>query len=112
MDEWNCHDRVAGRKGRAFLVLFGLLCTAAAVGCRPKTRDVGAAEVPVVPVSHPVQRVVTDYVDFTGRTNAVESVDIIARVTGYLRKTLFKEGSEVKEGGPVRDRPAPVPGAV
>lgn len=40
----------------------------------------------------------TDYVDFTGRTNAVQSVDIRARVSGYLVKMPFKEGAEVKEG--------------
>jgi multidrug efflux system membrane fusion protein len=77
-------------------VLFGLLLAATA-GCRSKTRELGPADIPV-PVSHPVQRVVTDYVDFTGRTDAVQSVNIIARVTGYLEQMPFKEGSEVKRG--------------
>ena len=36
--------------------------------------------------------------DFTGRTEAVQSVDIRPRVTGYLVKMPFKEGSEVKAG--------------
>jgi multidrug efflux system membrane fusion protein len=45
-----------------------------------------------------VQRQVTDYVDFTGRTDAVEAVDVRARVTGYLVKLPFKEGAEVKKG--------------
>ena len=67
-------------------------------GCRPKTREIGAAEVPVLPVSHPIERVITDYVDFTGRTDAVQSVNIIARVTGYLVQMPFKEGAEVKAG--------------
>ncbi len=40
----------------------------------------------------------TDYVDFTGRVNAVESVDIRARVSGYLVRMPFKEGAEVKKG--------------
>jgi multidrug efflux system membrane fusion protein len=80
------------------VVLFGLLLTVAVVGCRPKTREIGAAEVPVLPVSHPIERVITDYVDFTGRTDAVQSVNIIARVTGYLVQMPFKEGAEVKAG--------------
>jgi multidrug efflux system membrane fusion protein len=50
----------------------------------------------VVPVSQPVTRDVTDYVDFTGRTDAVESVGVRARVTGYLVKVPFAEGSEVR----------------
>ncbi len=80
------------------VILLGLLLTAVAAGCRSKTREVGAAEVPVVTVSHPVQQVVTDYVDFTGRTDAVQSVNIVPRVTGYLVQMPFKEGSEVKAG--------------
>jgi multidrug efflux system membrane fusion protein len=52
----------------------------------------------VVPVSHAVEEEVTDYVDFTGRTEAVQAVNIVARVTGYLVKMPFTEGSEVKEG--------------
>jgi multidrug efflux system membrane fusion protein len=51
-----------------------------------------------LPVSKPVQREVTDYVDFTGRTNAIEAVDVRPRVTGYLMQMPFKEGSEVKKG--------------
>ena len=51
-----------------------------------------------MPVSKPVQRLVTDFVDFTGRTDAVQAVDIRPRVTGYLVKMPFKEGSEVKKG--------------
>jgi multidrug efflux system membrane fusion protein len=80
------------------VVLFGLLLTVAVAGCRAKTREIGAAEVPVLPVSHPIERVITDYVDFTGRTDAVQSVNIIARVTGYLVQMPFKEGAEVKAG--------------
>src|SRR5262249_46787581 len=43
-----------------------------------------ATGTPVVSVSKPVEREVTDYVDFTGQTQAKDSVDIRARVTGYL----------------------------
>ena len=53
-------------------------------------------EPPALPVSKPVQRQVTDYVDFTGRTDAVEAVDVRPRVTGYLVSMPFKEGSEVR----------------
>jgi multidrug efflux system membrane fusion protein len=49
-------------------------------------------------VSRPVARQVTDFVDFTGRTAAVNAVDIRARVTGYLVKVPFTEGAEVKTG--------------
>jgi RND family efflux transporter MFP subunit len=54
--------------------------------------------VPKVRVSLPVQHPVTDYEDFPGRVEAVDSVDIRARVTGYLDKVNFREGMEVKKG--------------
>ncbi len=53
---------------------------------------------PAVTVSYPLQREVTDYQDYTGRTAAVDSVQIQARVTGYLDKIYFTEGAEVTEG--------------
>ncbi len=67
-------------------------------GCQNKKPAVGASESIVVPVSRPIQREVTDYVDFTGRISAVQSVDIRPRVTGYLTKMPFKEGADVKTG--------------
>ena len=56
------------------------------------------AELPSMPVSQPVQRQVVDFVDFVGKTEASQTVKIIPRVTGYLTKTAYKEGSEVKRG--------------
>jgi multidrug efflux system membrane fusion protein len=71
----------------------------AAGGCRQDTTTSVAPSPPlVVPVSQPVQREVTDFVDFTGRINAVQSVDVRPRVTGYLKRMPFKEGAEVKAG--------------
>jgi multidrug efflux system membrane fusion protein len=67
-------------------------------GCARESPQVAPPQPLVVPVSQPVEREVTDYVDFTGRTDAVEAVDIRPRVTGYLVKMPFREGSEVKEG--------------
>ena len=55
-------------------------------------------DVVVVPVSHPAKDTVTDFADFTGQTNSMKPTNIIARVTGYVDKTPFKEGSEVKTG--------------
>ena len=67
-------------------------------GCQPSPPQVAPAEPPVLPVSKPVRREVTNFVDFTGRTDAVQAVDIRPRVTGYLKRMPFKEGSEVKKG--------------
>src|SRR5215813_8994748 len=51
-----------------------------------------------VTVSRPVEQYVTDYVDFTGRTAAVDSVEVRARVWGYLDRVNFQEGALVKKG--------------
>jgi multidrug efflux system membrane fusion protein len=84
---------------RVFLS-FGFSCVAAATltGCNHSPPPVASAKPPVIPVSHPVQRKVTNFVDFTGRTAAVLSLDVRPRVSGYLIKTPFQEGAEVKKG--------------
>jgi multidrug efflux system membrane fusion protein len=70
-------------------------------GCQQKAPQAASnSGPPVIPVSHPVQRKVTDFVDFTGRLDAKQSVAVRPRVTGYLieSKNQFKEGSDVKKG--------------
>jgi multidrug efflux system membrane fusion protein len=84
---------------RVSIALCGSLL--AASGCRQQPASVAPAEPPAIPVSQPVERKVQDSVDFTGRTEAVQSVDIRPRVTGYLVKTEFKEGAIVKAGDPL-----------
>jgi len=65
------------------------------LGCeRPQSK--AKPEPVTVVVSAPVQREVADYIDLTGRTDAVKSVDLRARVSGYLDKINFKDGEEVK----------------
>jgi len=78
------------------LLLLVCALIAAATGCVTPPPPPPATEA-VVTVSQPVKRDVTDYIDYTGRTDAVNSVDIRPRVTGYLVKMPFTEGSEVKK---------------
>ena len=70
------------------------------VGCmRSQAQPAGPPpEPPEVLVSLPIVREVTDYADFPGRTEAVNAIEVRARVTGYLDKVNFKEGSDVKQG--------------
>jgi multidrug efflux system membrane fusion protein len=70
-----------------FLSLFG--------GCTKTDLKNESQSPPGIPISRPVEREITEYVDFTGRTEAVELVDIRPRVTGYLVKIPFREGAEV-----------------
>jgi len=71
-------------------------------GCgKPPAPVAGLPKLPEVVVALPVVRQVTDYEDFTGRTEAKAAVEVRARVTGYLERVLFKEGTEVKQGDPL-----------
>jgi len=70
-----------------------------------KPRKVGETQgkTPKVRVAKPTLDMVTDYEEFTGRTEATMSVEIRARVSGYLIKglkddTTNREGKEVKKG--------------
>jgi RND family efflux transporter MFP subunit len=44
---------------------------------------------------------VTDYLELTGNTQAVMTVQLVARVTGYLEKVFFQDGQMVKRGQPL-----------
>ena len=53
---------------------------------------------PKVTVSQPVVREVVEWDDYTGRLEAVESVEVRARVSGYLQSLHFTDGAIVKKG--------------
>ncbi len=75
--------------GAALLTLF-------AAGCQ-RGGGTDKAKKLIVPVAHPEKRSVADYAYYTGRTNAMHSVTIQPRVTGYLMEMPFKEGEYVKK---------------
>src|SRR5205807_6311529 len=53
---------------------------------------------PQVTVVQPIAREVVEWDEYIGRLESPESVEIRARVSGYLDKVHFKEGKEVKKG--------------
>jgi membrane fusion protein, multidrug efflux system len=53
---------------------------------------------PTVTVARAVQQTVTDYLQLTGSTQSSNSVDLVARVAGYLDSVNFTDGSFVKKG--------------
>jgi RND family efflux transporter MFP subunit len=78
-----------------FVLVLGVLANMP--GCARVSSDTPAAPTQVT-VSRPVEQVITDYVDFTGRTAAVDSVEVRAHVWGYLHKVNFNEGALVRNG--------------
>jgi multidrug efflux system membrane fusion protein len=71
-------------------------CCLTFAGCSKTHEEGHGKSLPTVTVSYPLQREVTDYQDYTGRTAAVDTVQVQARVTGYLDKIYFTEGAEVR----------------
>jgi RND family efflux transporter MFP subunit len=53
---------------------------------------------PKVDVAVPVQRNITRFIDATGNTAAVQSVDLVARVQGFLQSIDYRDGTGVKQG--------------
>jgi RND family efflux transporter MFP subunit len=72
------------------------LTVLASAGCGKN--DYVPPPAPKVEVSQPLSREVTEYFEFTGNTQSVESVELRARVQGFLQKIAYKDGAEVKKG--------------
>jgi RND family efflux transporter MFP subunit len=75
------------------------LCLALALalpGCGRKDEQQSGG--PPVTVAKPVQRRITEWDDYTGRFEAVESVDVRARVSGYLDQIKFTDGQTIAKG--------------
>ncbi|MCK1541233.1 efflux RND transporter periplasmic adaptor subunit [Bradyrhizobium sp. 160] len=77
------------------------LATASAVvllaGCEDKNTFV-APPPPKVDVATPVQRAITRYIEATGNTAPIKSVDLVARVQGFLQSIDYQDGTFVKQG--------------
>lgn len=86
---------------RAYAKVIGMLLIAAGPFLFAGCKDDKAKRVlppPNVTVVEPQQKEVTRYLEYTGTTAALESVDIRARVTGFLEKICFEPRAKVKAG--------------
>jgi membrane fusion protein (multidrug efflux system) len=81
-------------------VAIGLLIAGVvAIGAIAATRAQPAASgPPAVGVVEAVKRPITETSEFLGRIEAVNRVNVVARVTAFLEKRLFTEGAEIKAG--------------
>ncbi|MGH6918295.1 MAG: efflux RND transporter periplasmic adaptor subunit, partial [Geminicoccaceae bacterium] len=85
-----------GRNGKVTPALIGLLAVLL-WGCGEDNTYVPPPP-PTLSVSQPVRQTVTDYIEVSGNTQASNSVDLVARVEGYLQSVDFTDGSFVKKG--------------
>jgi multidrug efflux system membrane fusion protein len=78
---------------------FLTIALAAMIGCG--SHDDAAPKqgpLPNVKIAQPLAQEVTEWDEYTGRIEAVNSVDVRARVSGYLEKVNFKAGDKVHKG--------------
>jgi len=80
------------------VLLAVVVCGAFLAGCGQKENKYAPPPPPEVRVSLPQQKPVTDYVELTGNTQAVDQVELQARVEGFLTSIHFKDGDYLKKG--------------
>ena len=79
-----------------------IACLLLIFACGEKAKDQqGGAPPPAVVVAPVLQKTVPIYAEYVARTEARQTVEIRARVGGYLDKIFFEEGSKVKAGQPL-----------
>src|SRR5215831_20210436 len=83
-------------RGRSVVALCALAVLL--VGCGEQQKQAAAPPPPAVTVAAPIKRTVTDYDEYVGRFTAINSVEVRARVSGYLDGVHFKDGQIVKQG--------------
>src|SRR4051812_10220771 len=89
------------RYRRSWRRLAALVALGALAGCGGPAASPPVREAAIVTVANPLEIEVVDNYYFEGYTAAVSSVDVRARVTGYLSKIYFQDGQDVKEGAPL-----------
>lgn len=80
------------------LALAGALATLVASCGQGQQQQQGAPPPPQVTVAKPTKRTLSDFDEYVGRFTAVNSVEVRARVSGYLDGLHFKDGQSVKQG--------------
>lgn len=79
------------------IAVASVMMSAALYGCS-KGGEAPAPQAPPVTVATPLARQVVDWDEVTGRFEATRSVDVRARVGGYIQAVHFKDGDFVRQG--------------
>ena len=84
--------------GHRFAAAITLVCSSALIaGCGEKNTYV-APPPPKVTVAAPQKKPVTRYLESTGNVAAVNSADLVARVSGFVEAIKYEDGASVKKG--------------
>jgi multidrug efflux system membrane fusion protein len=82
---------------RAVLLLICITAALSLSGCDNKPVAGAAPSPPAVTVANPFPKVVAEWDEYTGRFTAVETVEVRARVSGFIDAVKFQEGQIVKK---------------
>lgn len=74
------------------------LSAAVALSAGPALAQMPGGPPPQVTVARPIVKQITEYDDFAGRYEAVDGVEVRARVSGYLERVAFRDGAMVRKG--------------
>lgn len=76
-----------------------IIATMAASGCHnSKSTDNDRSQAPVIDVAEAIQQPVVLYKQYPGKLHAKSTVDLVARVSGYLRSQNYTDGDLVDKG--------------
>jgi RND family efflux transporter MFP subunit len=92
------HRSPVDRPGLSVPAAFVAIAAFALAGCNGSRNAYVAPPPAKVVVAQPLQQPVTLYFELTGNTQAINSVDLVARVQGYLESIDYKDGSFVAKG--------------
>jgi membrane fusion protein, multidrug efflux system len=84
---------------KQIIILLLASITAVLLGCQDRAGKPNDTTKPLeVTVSHPLQKTIVEWDEYTGRFQATEKIEIRARVSGYLDAIKFQDGQKVKQG--------------
>lgn len=86
---------------RQWNTITGLFASGPERGRAPAPGGPGSGPPPQVTVSRPLTRQIVEWDEFTGRFDAVDTIEVRARVAGFLTEVLFTDGQTVKKGDPL-----------
>ncbi len=84
---------------RVTFLAFLLVVANLLIGCDSKpAASSSPPPPPPVTVARPLQKAITEWDEYTGRFSAVASVEVRARVSGFIDSVHFKDGQLIKQG--------------
>jgi multidrug efflux system membrane fusion protein len=86
---------------RALPLCAVLLAASVLAGCDNKPAANAGPQLPAVTVSRPIQQKIRGWDEYTGRFVPVKTVEVRARVSGFIDSIHFKDGQIVKQGDPL-----------